>query len=156
MVSDTIKFIPFYIPFPETDINDHVRKTLLDLAQLFHAKQHPFPATTYDSSKQAIIKISQLLDRDKAKIPPLPNTTSEGVGVKIALKPKSRNHYKVRLKPLTDEEFDKLIKSVKTSPKIIQPKLLRKKSPKLPPSPQLLFYNIPTPKQKIRPSLSKQ
>ena len=49
--SDTIKCIPHTIPFPETDLNDHVRKTLQDITQLILLQSTPMPSQITPSSR---------------------------------------------------------------------------------------------------------
>ena len=80
IVSDTVKFIPSYVPIPETNINDHIKKTLTDLTHLLYSKSPAVPGLTSPSSRAALIQISTLLNRDNLQISPAPCMPSEGGG----------------------------------------------------------------------------
>ena len=68
VVSDKIKLIPNYIPFPEMNIDDRICKILKDLTQLLYSKSKPIPAQMTDTSKKVLLDISTLLNRDNADI----------------------------------------------------------------------------------------
>ena len=51
-----------------------------DLTQLMYSKNAIQPGLISESTKQAIIHLSQLLNRDNTTIKQLPNATSEGGG----------------------------------------------------------------------------
>ena len=125
IASDTVKFIPTYVPFPEADINDHIQKTLTDLTYLLYSKSPALPTLTSNSSKSALIKISQLLNRDKSQLLPPQSMTSEG-GV-----PFKEN--KLPVIPVNNHPTKRI-----NTPVV------------LPPPQQRLFYDNPTPKSQSR------
>ena len=59
--SDTVKFIPRYIPIPEVSIDDHVKKTANDLIHLLLHKSPSITAIQPESSRHAIITLAQIL-----------------------------------------------------------------------------------------------
>ena len=109
---DTVTFIPSYVPIPETCIDDHIKKSSEDWTQLLYSKTPIQPAITSNNTKEALIQISQLLNRDSAIIKQLPNATSEG-GVVTLKNNKCDN--KAKQKPMADEEFNALLQSIKKS-----------------------------------------
>ena len=121
--SDTIQFIPSYVPIPEPNIDLHIRRTLHDLVQLLTSKSPAIPALTTESSKQAIIKISQLLNRDTTNIK-LHHTTTKG----------EKSPYTIT------SEGEKSPHNITSEGVQIQ------KSYQLPPPQQRIYYNVPTPK----------
>ena len=69
MISDTVKFIPRYIPIPKVYVDDHVNKTANDLIHLLLHQLPSIPALKVKSSRQAPIQLAQILQR--SKIPPI-------------------------------------------------------------------------------------
>ena len=64
--SDTVKFIPRYIPIPECSIDDHLKKTVNDLVHLLLNKSPAVPVLQPESARAALIKIAELLNRDSS------------------------------------------------------------------------------------------
>ena len=64
IVSDTVKFIPRYIPIPEASIEDHLRKTTEDLVHILANKPSLIPALQPESAKGALLQIAELLHTD--------------------------------------------------------------------------------------------
>ena len=121
IVSDTIKFIPTYIPFPETSIEDHIKKSLDDVTSLLKGTTKPMPLQHPESSRQAYIEISQLLNRNKH----IPQITSEGVQPKntqqsnsdtivtTTTKKNNKNtttNTSTKPKPVSNEEFEEVLR----------------------------------------------
>ena len=48
-IDDTITFIPNYIPFPETNIDDHILKPLQDPTQMLYSKSKLMPTQMTDT-----------------------------------------------------------------------------------------------------------
>ena len=146
--SDTIQFIPTYISFPETNIDDHIRKTLQDLTQLLYSKSKPIPAQITDTSKKALLDIANLLNRDNADIKNIPIPTSEGAVSNTKPSTTLTNSKKIKPQPMSNEEFDKLLQSIPTRPTstLIQQKEIVSLPP-VPPPKQTMMYVIPAPKQ---------
>ncbi len=65
IISDTVKFIPNYVPIPHANIDDHIRNSLQTLTHILahKAKTYP-PGYLSDSNKQAIIMLANLFNRD--------------------------------------------------------------------------------------------
>ena len=66
VIADTVKFIPRYIPIPETSLDDHVKKTADDLIHLLLHKSPAIPALKPESSRQTLIHLAQVLQRDNS------------------------------------------------------------------------------------------
>ena len=62
--SDTVRCIPRYIPIPEISIDNLVKKTANNLFHLLLHKSTPISALHPEYSRQAIIKLAQILGRD--------------------------------------------------------------------------------------------
>ena len=76
--SDTVKFIPRYIPIPECSIDDHLKKTVNDLVHLLLNKSPAVPVLQPESARAALIKIAELLNRDSSpNIKEIPQPTGE-------------------------------------------------------------------------------
>ena len=151
---DTVSFIPSYVPIPETTIDDHIKKTMHDLVQLLYSKTHLFPGQTSTTSKQALIKIAQLLNRDSTIIQPIPKSTSEGGSIPDPPYPVSTTNgmrqQTKKVPQMSHEESDKLIREIK-NPKQEYPKpntiqCNRKPIP-------VQTYRVPTPKNATTTSL---
>ena len=65
--SDTVTFISRYIPIPEANIDDHLRKTTNYIVNLLLIKTPAIPALQPESAKEALLKIAQLLNREKLR-----------------------------------------------------------------------------------------
>ena len=61
VIIDTVKFISRYIPIPETPVGDHIKRTANDLVYLLLHKSPVIPVLQPESSRQAIIKLVQIL-----------------------------------------------------------------------------------------------
>ena len=66
VIADTVKFLPRYIPIPETSLDDYVKKTADDLIHLLLHKSPAIPALQPESSRQALIHLAQVLQRDNS------------------------------------------------------------------------------------------
>ena len=76
VIADTVKFIPRYIPIPETSLDDHVKKTTDDSIHLLLHKLPAILALTPESSRQALIHLAQVLQRENLPtIIPVPPST---------------------------------------------------------------------------------
>ena len=60
VIADTVKFLPRYIPIPETSLDDHVKKTADDLIHLLLHKSPAILALQPESSRQALIHLAQV------------------------------------------------------------------------------------------------
>ena len=102
------------------------------------------PSLTSNSTKEALIQISQLLNRDVTTVTPIPTPTSEGEKIKTNGAQKPTNHHATkRLTQMTNMELDKLIESFKRNDNTNVPPTERKNKimSQLP-----ISYSIPTPK----------
>ena len=161
--------IPRYIPIPEVSIDDHVKKTANDLLHLLLHKSPPIPALQPESSRQAIIKLAQILGRDTTppilpilqNLPILPLTsvgsntsksTSEGVEIRSTTTEGGKSQEPSVDKPQTHHHTldDLLLKYNLLDARKPTTHVPRKQHnfTNLPPISQdsLLTYNIPTPK----------
>ena len=66
VIADTVKFLPRYIPIPETSLDDHVKKTADDLIHLLLYKSPAIPVLQPESSRQALIHLARVLQRDNS------------------------------------------------------------------------------------------
>ena len=62
--SDTIKFIPRYIPIPEASIDDHIKRSLSDVLLLLLNRTPTLPVLDQPSARKALIDIAKVLERD--------------------------------------------------------------------------------------------
>ena len=62
--TDTVKFIPRYIPIPECSIDDHLRRSANDIVQLLLHKTKVAPALIPNSTREALLKLASILNRD--------------------------------------------------------------------------------------------
>ena len=65
--SDTIKFIPRYIPIPEASIDDHLKRSMDDIVHLLLNKSPTLPGLERDSTRKALLEIAAALGRDTTK-----------------------------------------------------------------------------------------
>ena len=80
VIADTVKFIPSYIPIPKTSLDNHVKKTVDDLIHLLLHKSPDIPALKPESSRQDLIHLSQVLQRDNSPttLQPITDIISKG------------------------------------------------------------------------------
>ena len=138
IISDTIKFIPNHIPIPEPSLEDVLTNTLQDLTNVLNTNATTLPALQNNTAKQAIISIANALNTKPSV------RTSEGATINPIPTLKNNKTKKVT-KPLTDEEFQRILDNIPKA-KINKPN--NSQPPKIfgHPSPGL-DYTIPTPKK---------
>ena len=119
IISDTVQLIPSYVPIPEANLDVYIRASLQELLLLLKNQHERIPGTKSDIIRHALIKLSRILQPQEptpftspspdntpsTTIPPQPvplQPTSEGGRLKVPLK----------IPPMSDTEFDKLLKSI--------------------------------------------
>ena len=124
IIFDTIKFIPKYIPIPTASVEDHIKTALEHVVKLLKNKNN-INCDIFNSHQPstAFVQVSNTLNHPKfngisnlQKLPAPPteslnsvpqpkcNITSEGAGKK------NKRSTKKKYKPMSDEEFELLLK----------------------------------------------
>lgn len=131
MVSDTIKFIPEYVPIPIATIDDYIKSALEHAISLMKNRQTLKPNEPNNSSPiSALIQVSNLFNNYPQNTPKVSPTdastktivenndtinennnlkTTEGVYKNKRKTSKSKQI----IKPMTDKEFELLLKNLK-------------------------------------------
>ena len=160
IISDTIKFIPEYIPIPTASIDDYIKAALDQVLHLLKEKPKLNITTNKQQHNGALVKVSEILKTSKL-LPTLPtnnntkdttysfqskihkNITSEGAETtQQSTKPKKS------VKKLTDEEFDKILRNITQRNKNSEDAAPKHRAinDKQSVIDKMIYTNVPTPK----------
>ena len=121
IVSDTVCLLPTRLAIPEANIDDYIRASVQELILLISSQQSNIPGLKSNIAKTVLKSLTNTLETKKTNVHQLEQTqnnknnnnpkqlslpscvTSEG-GTSI------KKH--VKINPLSDEEFDALLKSI--------------------------------------------
>ena len=129
IVSDTIKFIPEYVYIPTATIDDYIKTTLEHKIRLMKSKKKDNLYEINDTTaSSALLQISKLFNNYPSTAPNVSltklypilvtqnvtkksNTTKNTEG---GIESRKKNSsYKQKIKPMSDEEFNRLLKNLK-------------------------------------------
>ena len=116
VISDTVKFIPKYIPIPAANIDEHIRSSFNELIHLLRTRKTIFPnLLSKPDSTTALIELSSILHNNKHSTN---NTVPTGTHMNTsegATKQKQQQSSKIKqtnVKQLTDDDFQKLLDNI--------------------------------------------
>ena len=124
VISDTVKFIPSYVPIPAANIDDLIRHSFSELIHLLKTRKTIFPNhSTQQNGTEALLKLSNILHNNTRMSnqvhPPLVTSDGGGTGVNISnsLRPQEKITYpkiekRNKTQKITDAEFQKILDNV--------------------------------------------